>query len=450
MHRLICGIGGLLTLLWTLPATAQGLVAQGAGPINRAMAGASTAAPVDFGSTYWNPANLSGLERPEFLLGSELAIPSIHLTTFLPAGAVAGQFPPEDRYGVSRSDSGVGANLATGVAFRLSDDSPLTFGLGVFGIAGGNVNFAGNEGTPLLASRRPPQSYGFGPIWGNASMLGINASASLQVTDRLAVAAGPVISSASIGFAPAFFAPGPQDVNGIPTFPAATNSRTFWGAGFQLGLLYELNDDWNLGFSYKSPIWQERWAYNASTPDLAQRRIGIQAEVPAIYSWGVAYKGFERTLLDVDLRYFDYANAALFGQSVADGGLGWDSVFALALGGQYELTERLTVRGGYLYNTNPIPDTATLFNVQLPGILTNTLSLGSSYRLTDNITMSVAWVHGFRNDIEGGVAQLPGATAKLDVQTDSIVAGLNVQFGGRRGRDRAANSKAAGAVTDVE
>src|SRR5947209_2684742 len=103
---------------------AQGIIAPGAGPINRSMAGASTAAPVDFGSSYWNPANLSGLERGEFLLGSELIIPSTHLTTTLPAGAINGVLPIRGRYGTSRSDSGVIPNLATGVAFRLSDDSP--------------------------------------------------------------------------------------------------------------------------------------------------------------------------------------------------------------------------------------------------------------------------------------------------------------------------------------
>ena len=45
----------------------------------------------------------------------------------------------------------------------------------------------------------------------------------------------------------------------MPTFPAATNARPDWGAGFQVGLFYELSDNWNLGFSYKSPIWQEKW-----------------------------------------------------------------------------------------------------------------------------------------------------------------------------------------------
>src|SRR5262249_39969047 len=118
----------LLVLTVATSAFGQGIIAPSAGPINSSMAGASVAAPVDFGGSYWNPAIISGLPRNEFLLGTQLTIPSLHLTASLPAGAING-FPPTSRYGVARSDSGVVSNLATGVSFRLSDDSPTTFGL---------------------------------------------------------------------------------------------------------------------------------------------------------------------------------------------------------------------------------------------------------------------------------------------------------------------------------
>ncbi|MDB5349314.1 MAG: putative outer membrane protein precursor [Planctomycetota bacterium] len=414
-------------------AMAQGIIAPGAGPINRAMAGASTAAPVDFGSTYWNPANLSGLQRNEFLLGSELIIPSTHLTTSLPAGSINGILPLRGRSGTSRSDSGVIPNLATGVAFRLADDSPITFGLGVFGFVGGNVNYAGNPSIPLLAPRQLPRTFGFGPIYANASFLALNPMASYRISDRLSIGGGPVITSGSMSLSPAFFAPGPKSPGGVlSTFPAATNSRPFWGGGFQIGGLFELSENWNLGFSYKSPVWQERWGFNSANPDLSPRRIGVQAQIPAIYSWGVAYKGIDRALIDVDLRYMDYANAALFGQSVRDGGLGWRGVFAVATGGQYALTDKLTLRAGYLFNTNPIPAEGTLFNAQLPGIIQHTLSFGASFKLTDDITLSSAYVHGFRNSIQGNIVEETGAFSKFDTQLDSIIFGLNIQFGNNR------------------
>ena len=91
----------------------------------------------------------------------------------------------------------------------------------------------------------------------------------------------------------------------------------------------------------------------------------------------------------------------------------------------------------------------TLFNVQLPAIITNTLSLGASYAVTEDITFSTAWVHGFRNDIEGGITELPGASTKIDSQIDSIIAGLNIQYGGKRREGPAAASEQIGPGSDA-
>ena len=64
-------IAALAVLAATTASFAQGIIAPTAGPINSSMAGASVAAPVDFGGSYWNPAIISGLPSNEFLLGSQ-------------------------------------------------------------------------------------------------------------------------------------------------------------------------------------------------------------------------------------------------------------------------------------------------------------------------------------------------------------------------------------------
>ncbi len=160
----------------------------------------------------------------------------------------------------------------------------------------------------------------------------------------------------------------------------------------------------------------------------------MQASLPEIISWGAAYKGFERTLIDMDLRYLDYANTDLFGTAAPPkgNGLGWSSVFAVAIGGQYQATDKLTLRAGYLFNTDPAPSGKTLLNVELPAITQHMLTFGSSSRVTDDITFSLAYTHQFRNAMSGPIAQVPGTSIREDVQVDSIIAGLNVRFGGMR------------------
>jgi long-chain fatty acid transport protein len=426
-------IGVTLLLLngYVSAVMGQGIIFPSAGPINSSMAGASVAAPVDLGGAYWNPAIISGLSSQEYLLGSALILPDISLQSTLPARSILGQFPPTTRSGTAVSSSGVAANLATGVSFRMTEDSPLTMGIGVFGLVGGSVNFAGSNNVPVLTPSRPPRYFGVGPIASNLALLAISPMASYQFTDKLAIGGGPIITSGSANFNPAFFAPTPGTL-GLPTFPGATNSHPYWGAGFQVGLLYELNENWNLGFSYKSPIWQQKWDYNASYKDNSARHIGVQAQFPAIYSWGIAYKGIPKALIDLDLRYMDYANTLLFGQKLTDGGLDWKSVFAVALGGQYAVTDKLTLRAGYLFNTNPIPAPLTLFNVQAPVITEHTLSMGASYAMTENVTFSLAWMHGFDNAIQGSILQIPGSSIRLTTQTDLILGGVNVTFGPRK------------------
>jgi long-chain fatty acid transport protein len=144
----------------------------------------------------------------------------------------------------------------------------------------------------------------------------------------------------------------------------------------------------------------------------------------------VAWRGIERLTLGVDLRYFDYKNADLFGPAVRDGGLGWDGAFVSAVGGNYQLTDRVAVRGGYQYNTNPLASTSTLFNVQSPAIIQHTISVGSTVGLTDAVGVSLGYAYGFRNTITGSVRELPNADVSLAASSHSLLFNLQVKFGG--------------------
>lgn len=55
-------------------------------------------------------------------------------------------------------------------------------------------------------------------------------------------------------------------------------------------------------------------------------------------------------------------------------------------------------------------------------------------RLNENIVFSAGWVHGFRNDIESPIGQIPGSTARMYGQTDSILVGLTIRYGAKRTR----------------
>src|SRR5262249_7844378 len=90
-----CLIKGLLFSLVVIAATAvparaqYGLLCSGAGPVNRAMAGASVATAADAsGGLFWNPATISGLDRSEMDFGLEVLDPRARATSSVPAGAL--------------------------------------------------------------------------------------------------------------------------------------------------------------------------------------------------------------------------------------------------------------------------------------------------------------------------------------------------------------------------
>ena len=420
----LCGVVVLLAVLLSgTTIRAQGLYLPGGGAAHISMGGASTASPVDsIGALYWNPAAIGRLGRSEASIGGAFLYPNFQLESTVP-----GLNGP--RSGRTRSDSGMGIASSLGVVLQ-QEDSPLTFGLGLSTLGGGAVNFPGDPANPILAGVGPLRNV-LGPIAANTAFLQLNPTVAYKLTDKLILGAGPTISVALASFDPAYFAP-PDDANGdgIGTFPTGSHSRPFWGGGFRAGLVYSVTERLDVGFGYTSPQWFETWKFNARNELGVPRSLSLNVSLPAIYSWGFGYRVTDRLQLAVDLRYFDYQHTDLFGQRLQDGGLGWQSVFVTALGARYQVTDRLAVSGGYVYNENPIPSTGTLFNIQGPTINQHTLSCGATLNISDSVSTSLGYAYGLPNSISGPVREATGFGVKLSSDVHMITFGLQIRFGG--------------------
>jgi long-chain fatty acid transport protein len=406
-----------------------GVYLPGAGAVHSGMGGVSTATPLDaIGAVYWNPAAVGRLGHNEVSIGGAFIYPDISVFSSQPRldGTVIS--------GRTRSDNGFPLLPSIGVVSKLDENSPLTFGFGLLSIGGGGVNFPGDANNPILSPTGPFGQFVIGPIFSSMQLLQLVPSISYEVTDKLVVGLGPTVDITIPSFEPAFFAP-PNSIGGSPnTFTAATNARPYWGGGFRVGLVYSLTETIDLGFGYTSPQWLETWEFNARDNLGNAQRLSIDATLPAIYSWGAAWRGIDRLTVGTDMRYFDYENSDLFGDPISERGLGWKNAFVVALGGNYQLFERIAVRAGYQYNTNPLEDTRTLFNIQSPAIIQNTITLGTTVSLTDSMALSVGYAYGFENSISGSVAQIPSARVSLDAASHSLLFNLQVKFGGNCSR----------------
>jgi long-chain fatty acid transport protein len=406
------------------------------------MAGAATAAPIDAaGAIMWNPATMSGLEHSEFEVGLELLLPTERLSSSIEPGALGGGFPPVRLAGSTDGEPGV--SLLPTLAFvQKIDGTSWSYGLGMFGIAGFHVNYPSSTTNPVLMPQNntPGGFGGLGRICSEAQYFQILPMASYTITDKLSIGFGPTITLGSFSADPLFLvAPDDADGSGVPRYPAGDGTRYSWGGGFQVGVYYITDSAWHYGFSLKSPQWFEPVRVNSEDELGYPRTQTIHFDYPMILSLGTAYTGIENWLFACDVRYFDYADTAGYGDPAgfdASGrvtGLGWKSLLSVHTGVQYRATERLYLRLGYQYNDNPIGSDETFFNVASALVTQHVVSTGFSYFLTEQMSVSLAYVHGFENSASGpiqapGVGALAGTSVTSSVSADALSAGFSVRY----------------------
>jgi long-chain fatty acid transport protein len=416
----------------------QGISIAGSGPVNLSFGGATTAAPLDsIGAIYWNPATMMGLERPDLSAGASLIIPQTRISSGVQAGAILG-LPPQSFSASDRGDNGVFPLPSVGFTY-FQEGQPWALGLGLLPVGGFGSNYPADPNN-LVFSPKLPHGIAQGSAYSQFQVVDLVAAGAYRLTDRLSVGFAPLVTLALLQEDPGLAAP-PDDSNHdlSPTYPALTHTHLTWGAGFHVGLYYELDGGWRLGASYKSPRWLETFDYKSVNELGLPRNDRVRADFPAIYSAGVSYAGLPRWLLAADFRWVDYKNTKGFGETGYDvggqlRGLGWRSIFALALGAQFCATDTISVRAGYTFNQNPIPDAVASENVGSATVEEHTLFAGASYKLNDAVTLAVAYVHVFGNSITGplvlpGVGPVNGTFVKDEIlDVDSFVAGITVRY----------------------
>ena len=399
---------------------AQGLQALGIGPVNRSMGGAATAAPIEsIGALVHNPATLTGLAN-QLNFAAEVATPLVDI-----ASTVGG--PLSNR---TDSSSGWTTVPAVGLAWRPQPDLPVTFGIGLYGLAGYTLNYPARTTNPILTA--PPG--GFGNIYADVSFLQIAPAVAVELTDHLSFGFGPTVMAGRLIASPFAFATPNTD----GTYPTGAGTKYAWGLGFQTGVYWKGSNGLNWGASFKSPQWFQDFKSSAINSDGTPRDLKFEFDYPLIVSLGTSYSGIERLLLACDVRYFNWAGTPTLGdtaQFATSGqllGLGWKDTWSVGVGAQYEATEILTVRAGYTYAQSPINSAIAGFNVGSPLILQHAINVGSSLKLAERLITNLTYYYSPQSEV-GGLIQtpggpLPGSNVNYRVSAHAITVGMTVLF----------------------
>ena len=436
-----------ILLISTFAFSQTGHIMQGVGAVNMSMGGASTAQPLDInGALQWNPASISAFNDKiiEFDIGLFFSAPE--LSSSLPAGALGPGAPAVS--GTTKDDRSASPMPALAMVWG-KEDSKHTFGVSAFGIAGFGVTFPEEANNPLNPNFNPtensnPINYpqaarGFGHIESDYILLQVGFTWAYELSDKFSIGIEPTFNYSTLELQPNPTAN--PTLAGYPT----TDKATALGFGAQIGLFYDSGVGFKAGASYKTTQSFGDFDFDNTYLDNSTGTNSFNMDYPAILSFGLGYSKGDVDLA-LDYRFVDYENTDGFSgrgwtPTASVAGFGWKNMSILSAGIQYKGIDKLPLRIGYTYSTNPIESDVAFFNVPATAVIKNAFQFGFSYEANDNLSLDVVYHHGGSDGKTSGqllnpqaitpsnpLGAIPGTSVSYEMTTDLIMVGFSYTF----------------------
>jgi long-chain fatty acid transport protein len=332
----------------------------------------------------------------------------------------------------------------------------MSAGVSVYGNGGMNTDFPGGQipaTSPVCGGFNAPSGQpgpynllcGNGKLGVNLEQLIIAPTFAMKVNKEHSFGASLLIArqtfkaeglSGFFGFTSAAFGGPPAFANSNLT---NRGNDTTWGYGLRLGWMGKVSDTVTLGASYTT---KTKMAKFDKYKDLFAGQGYF--DMPASLSLGMAFQASPKLTLAADLERIDYSGIkSIANPSTNVGnadpstgftvgslgcdscrGFGWGSVNVIKLGAEYQYNPNLILRAGYNHTDNPIQNRDVTFNFLAPGVIKDHVTLGFTYGLSKNSELTMAYMHAFRNSVEGSSLfnsfGVPAGTDKIQMYENSL------------------------------
>ena len=344
----------------------------------------------------------------------------------------------------------------------------MSLGLSVYGNGGMNTDFDGGQipaGSPICGTTRPgfnaasgqPGPYnmlcGSGKLGMNLTQLIIAPTFAKKVNKDHSFGVSVLLAAQQ------FKAEG---LSGFFNFtnsaaggpPAYTNSNltdrgndTTYGYGLKLGWMGKVSDAVTLGASYTSKVKMGKFT---KYQDLFAGQGAF--DMPESFELGIAFKANPSWTIAADYERINYSGVGSVGNPSTmpgdgvgptggmpgtlgcDGcrGFGWSNVNVFKLGAEYQYNPKLILRAGYNHTDNPIQARDVTFNMIAPGVVQDHATLGFTYGLSKDSELTMAYMHAFRNSVEGpslfNSFGVPAGTEKIQMYENSLGIAYSVKL----------------------
>ena len=393
----------VLAGLATSAQATNGYFAHGYGMKAKGMAGAATASSDDAFGGANNPGSMA-FAGNRLDLGVDLFSPRREASR---SGSI----------GLDGSaDSKSNYFLIPEVGYNHMVNPNLALGVTVYGNGGMNTNYRGGQ-----------INCGFGP----ANLLCGSGNLGVDLVQLIVAptAAFKVAPNHSIGVSPLL---GYQrfKAEGLQAFGVANASGgnlgydDSFGYGLRVGYMGKITPNVSIGAAYASKMKFDEFGKYAR---LFAEQGGF--DIPSNYNVGVAWQVAPAFKLAMDYQRINFSSVNSVGNAAnspgafgADNGpgFGWEDVKVWKLGMEYKYSPQMTFRAGVSRANSPIEGSEVTINILAPAVIENHATLGFTHTMASGNELSVAYMHAFKNDVEGPSSLGAGGTDKIKMYQNSL------------------------------
>ncbi|MDP1862372.1 MAG: outer membrane protein transport protein [Thiobacillus sp.] len=378
------------------------LIEQNASGLGNAYAGQAASAQ-DASTIFFNPAGMTLLPDRQVVMAGHLIKPQAEF------GGVVNPVIPGVNNGGNGGDAGGLAFIPNGYfAYRLTPDIHVGIGMNApFGLKTEyDRTWAGS-------------THG---VKSELKTINLNPSIAWKANESLSLGAG-----LSIQYAKATL----TSNTGLAGIATIEGDDIGWG--FNLGVLWKLNDTTRIGLAYRSEVDQklEGTAKFSGAPGL-NTQATASVTLPDSASLSMVHNLNPRLELLADVTWTGWSD---FDELRVIRTLGtpivtpenWSDSYRYSVGVNYRLNDKTTLRGGVAYDETPVSD--AFRTVRIPDESRTWLAFGAQYRLSNKTALDFGYAHLFVKDArinktESGVT----LTGKYEASVDILSAQLTHNF----------------------
>lgn len=402
-------------VILSAPMTAQAagfaLIEQSASGMGNAFAGGGAVAE-DASTIFFNPAGMTYVQGTQFAGAIHLIKPTAE---FNDQGSVKGIGRPSGGKGGDAGD----LSLVPNFYYKMDLTDNVKFGLGV------NAPFG-------LKTEYDKDWIGrFQAIKSELKTININPAVAFKINDQLSVGAGISAMWAQAELTSA--------VNLVTSERTSKVKGDDWGFGFNLGAIYQVNEDTRLSVAYRSKVQQHldgdvRFSIsNGPTPN---GNVAADITLPETFSVSAFSRLNDKWDLMGDLtwtRWSQFQELAVIRSNGTNLGMptteNWDNTLRYSIGASYHYSDAIKLRAGIAYDQEAIKNQYR--TARIPGNDRKWLSVGAGWQVAPNSKLDVGYAHLFINEASISDRQntaLLGRKGELIGNYDGSVDLLSLQY----------------------